>query len=145
MIRYHYRLCLIERGFSPTDLTMFYTTHAINDSGIFCLQDKFTGSRIQKINSPRWSPTVLLIMNYIVRLWLVKAVCSTLIKAVNSKYPRQDCKNSRRTEPEPLIGDSIPQHRCPFMRLSSLPTTEKQNLAIIISCIESLRLNQHIA
>ena len=40
MVGYHHRFCLIQRGFSPTNLAMFYTTHAVNNSGVLCLQDK---------------------------------------------------------------------------------------------------------
>ena len=40
MIGYHYRFCLVQRGFSPTNLATFYATNAVNNSGVLRLQDK---------------------------------------------------------------------------------------------------------
>ena len=43
MIGYYNRFYLIKRSFSPTNLAMFYTAHAVNDLGVLSLQDKIAG------------------------------------------------------------------------------------------------------
>ena len=40
MVGHHYHFCLVKRGFSPTNFAMFNTTHATNNSGLLCLQNK---------------------------------------------------------------------------------------------------------
>ena len=70
MVRNYYPLRLIKGGFSPTNFAMFYTTDAVSDTGVLYLQDKVsTWLTIYKIDSPCWRPTVLLVLNWIVRLW----------------------------------------------------------------------------
>ena len=40
MVGDYYPLRLIKRGFSPTNLAMFYTTDTVSNSGVLYLQDK---------------------------------------------------------------------------------------------------------
>ena len=40
MVRHQHRLCLIERGSSPTDFAMFHPTHAVQNTSLLHLQDE---------------------------------------------------------------------------------------------------------